>query len=132
MGKVSAMRTHTVHLLGAILVATIATQGSAALAHSFPEAESPAAGQEISTPPSDVKITYDAPIEKLFAKLEVLNADGQSEAAGEPEVGADGLTLSVKVGALKPGGYTVKWSVLCIDTHHTEGSYQFTVAGSGS
>lgn len=126
------MRTHTLNLLGAALIAAIATRGSTALAHSFPEAESPSAGQEISTPPHDVTITYDAPIEKLFAKLEVLNADGKSEAAGEPEVGPDGLTLSVKLGALGPGEYTVKWSVLCIDTHHTEGSYQFTVTGSAS
>jgi copper resistance protein C len=126
------MRIHTLNLLGAALIAAIATRGSTALAHSFPEAESPSAGQEISKPPSDVTITYDAPIEKLFAKLEVLNADGKSEAAGDPEVGPDGLTLSVKVGALEPGEYTVKWSVLCIDTHHTEGSYQFTVTGSAS
>lgn len=126
------MRTHTLHLLGAVLIAASATRGSTALAHSFPEAESPSAGQGISTPPVDVTITYDAPIEKLFAKLEVLNADGKSEAVGDPEVGPDGLTLSVKVGVLEPGEYTVKWSVLCIDTHHTEGSYQFTVTGRAS
>jgi methionine-rich copper-binding protein CopC len=115
-----------------MLIAAIATWCPTAAAHSFPEAESPSAGQEMSTPPRDVTIRYDAPIEKLFAKLEVLNAEGKSEVAGEPEVGPDGLTLSVKVGALQPGEYTVKWSVLCIDTHHTEGSYQFTVTGSGS
>ena len=132
MGKVNAMRTHTLNLLGAILLAAIAIRGSTAMAHSFPEAESPSAGQELSSPPPSVTIRYDAPIEKLLAKLEVFNAAGKSEVAGEPEVGADGLTLSVKVGALEPGEYTVKWSVLCIDTHHTEGSYQFTVTGSGS
>ena len=33
--------------------------------------------------------------------------------------------MSVKVPALKPGDYTVKWAVVGIDTHHTEGSYTF-------
>jgi len=47
-------------------------------------------------------------------------------------VSDDGRQLSVKVWGLKPGNYTVKWAVVCIDTHHTEGSYTFTVAGAGS
>ena len=73
-------------------------------------------------------IDFDAPIEKLFAKLEVTGADGKNEAVGAPQVSDDGRQLSVKVGALKPGDYTVKWAVVCIDTHHTEGSYTFSVA----
>ena len=72
-------------------------------------------------------IDFDAPIEKLFAKLEVKGADGKNE-AGAPQVSDDGHQLSVKGRALKPGDYTVKWAVVCIDTHHTEGSYTFSVA----
>ncbi|MFZ0677258.1 copper resistance CopC family protein [Candidatus Binatus sp.] len=97
-------------------------------AHSFPDKETPSAGQKIASPPSEVVIDFDAPIEKLFAKLEVTGADGKNEAAGAPQVSEDGRQLSVKVGALKPGDYTVKWAVVCIDTHHTEGSYTFSVA----
>jgi copper resistance protein C len=77
-------------------------------------------------------IKFDAPIEKLFAKLEVMGADGTNEAAGPPQVSDDGIRLSVKVPPLKPGDYTVKWAVVCIDTHHTNGSYIFTVENGGS
>jgi hypothetical protein len=103
-----------------------------AWAHSFPEKETPSAGQKVASPPSEVVIGFDAPIEKLFAKLEVAGADGTNQAVGAPQVSDDGRQLSVKVGALKPGDYTVKWAVVCIDTHHTEGSYTFSVANGGS
>ena len=55
-----------------------------AAAHSFPEQETPSAGQQLSTPPSEVSIKFDAPIEKLFAKLEVLGTDGKPETMGPP------------------------------------------------
>ena len=101
-------------------------------AHSFPELQSPAAGQTLETSPSRVTIKYDAPIEKLFASLQVLDAAGDDKAVGAPEISPDQSTLSIKVGPLKPGVYTVKWRVVCVDTHHTQGSYSFTVAGAKS
>jgi methionine-rich copper-binding protein CopC len=114
------------------LLATVLSNPMIALAHSFPEKESPSAGQKVASPPSEVVIDFDAPIEKLFAKLEVTGADGQNLAAGGPQVSDDGIRMSVKLTALKPGDYTVKWAVVGIDTHHTEGSYTFTVASGGS
>jgi methionine-rich copper-binding protein CopC len=101
-------------------------------AHSFPQEQSPAAGQTVATAPSAVSIKYDAPIEHLFAKLEVIDESGNNVAVGQPDLGSDGRTLSIKVSSLKPGEYTVKWSVVCIDTHRTQGSYSFSVAGQGS
>jgi methionine-rich copper-binding protein CopC len=103
-----------------------------AFAHSFPQVESPAAGQTVSSGPPQVTIKFDAPVETLFADLEVLGADGKNVAVGAPAVSDDGRTLSVKVAELKPGNYVVKWAVVCIDTHHTSGSYDFTLAGSGT
>ena len=109
------------------LTALMIAIAPAAWAHSFPVQESPAAGETTTTPPAQVTIKYDAPVEKLFDSLRVLDETGQDKAAGAPQVSADGHELSVPVSALGPGQYTVKWRVVCIDTHHTEGSYTFTV-----
>jgi methionine-rich copper-binding protein CopC len=116
---------------GAPLLAGVVTGVSVASAHSFPQKETPSAGQRLSAAPSEVTIKFDAPIEKLFAKLEVISADGKSETVGQPLVDPSAMTLSAKLEALKPGDYTVKWGVVCIDSHHTEGSYVFSVADGG-
>jgi methionine-rich copper-binding protein CopC len=106
-----------------ILVAPVAR------AHSFPQEQHPSAGQTLSAPPSEIRIKFDAPIEQLFAKLQVLDSSGKDHAVGAPQVSSGGIELTAKVDALQPGEYTVKWAVVCIDTHHTEGSYSFTITG---
>ena len=126
------MKTSRKCVPAAALLAIVLSIATMASAHSFPATESPSAGQEVAAAPSEVAIKFDAPIEKLFAKLEVTGADGQNVAVGAPQVSDDGIGMSVKVGALKPGDYTVKWAVVGIDTHHTEGSYTFSVANGGS
>lgn len=126
------MKTSSFCITAAALLAIVVSIPIVASGHSFPETESPSAGQKVAVAPSEVAIKFDAPIEKLFAKLEVTGTTGQNVAVGAPQVSDDGIRMSVKVGALKPGDYTVKWAVVGIDTHHTEGSYTFTVANVGS
>jgi len=124
------MRTSSLLAATAGLLSFLAASAVPVSAHSFPESEAPAAGQTLTEPPSEVKIKYDAPIEKLFAQLAVIDASGHNLAQGAPAVSDDGYILTVKLPRLKPGNYLVKWRVVGIDTHHTEGSYSFSVGGS--
>jgi len=126
------MNTPKKCISAAAVLAIVTCYAIGASAHSFPESETPSAGQTIAAAPSEVIINFDAPIEKLFAKLEVTGADGKDDAAGAPQISDDGRRLSVKVNGLKPGDYMVKWAVVCIDTHHTQGSYTFSIASGGS
>ena len=75
------MKTLKVCIAGALLVATLTAYAIVASAHSFPESETPSAGQTIAAAPSEVVINFDAPIEKLFAKVEVIGTDGKNDAA---------------------------------------------------
>lgn len=127
-------RCHAI-AIASVLIAFFATSviwPVAAQAHAFPEAERPLVGSTMQVAPTEVKITYDAPIEPLFSKLRVLNGDGVVVSQNPPLVGPNHRTLSVKLKPLNPGDYTVKWSVVAEDGHRTEGSYEFSVAGAGS
>ena len=110
-------------------MATVLLLPRAALAHAFPEAEEPKVGSTVTSPPQQVSIRFDAPIESLFSRLDVLDSSGQSEDDGTPQVNVDTRTLTMHLKPLTPGDYTVKWSVVAKDGHRTEGSYTFTVAG---
>ncbi len=123
--------TTTMTLVPACIAVLLLSLAGAVLAHSFPEQEIPSAGETLNAAPPQVTIKFDAPIEKLFAKLEVLDSSGANRAVGQPLYGSDGATLSVKLAPLKPGDYTVKWAVVGADTHRTQGSYTFTVGKSG-
>jgi len=125
------MNSRVLAILSSSVLGLILGARTAAYTHSFPEQETPPAGATLTEPPAEVTIKYDAPIEKLFASLKVLNSGGQN-VAGSPEVSPDGWKLSVPVHTLQPGEYTVQWGVVCIDTHHTEGSYSFTIEGPHS
>ena len=125
------MKILKILIIGLPLLTGVVIGMSVASAHSFPQKETPSAGQRLPAAPSEVTIKFDAPIEKLFAKLEVISADGKSETVGQPLVDPSAMTLSAKLEPLKPGDYTVKWGVVCIDSHHTEGSYVFSVANGG-
>ncbi len=115
------------------IVLTMAAFGSrTAWAHAFPSTEQPLVGSTVATPPSEVTITYDAPLESLFAKLEVVNSSKEEETVGSATVGPDHRTLSVRLRPLTPGDYTVNWTVVAEDGHRTEGSYDFTVSAGGS
>ena len=76
--RTQLLRTWITRTSFAGFIAALVLIASAAMAHahSFPEEESPSAGQTLSAAPAEVTIKFDAPIEHLFAKLEV---DGPDE-----------------------------------------------------
>jgi methionine-rich copper-binding protein CopC len=115
-----------------VLAAVVAVAGAFAArawAHAFPSGEEPKVGSTVNTPPTEVVIKFDNPIEQLFAQLKVTDDTGDDVTAGPPVRSADKLELKVPLKPLKPGDYHVKWRVVAEDGHGTEGGYLFTVAG---
>jgi methionine-rich copper-binding protein CopC len=111
-----------------VVVAVCILKSAPVLAHAFPSSENPKVGATIDKAPSAVAITYDSPIERLFARLAVSGPDGDDVTAGPAQVDGGGRRLSVPLKPLGPGDYTVHWSVVAEDGHRTEGSYSFDVA----
>ena len=98
-------------------------------AHAFPDSSSPHAGQVLSAPPGQVRITFDGEIEPVFSTLIVKNAAGSAVSEGKGEVAPANHTLlqTALPKSLPVGKYVVYWSVIAHDGHHTEGHYPFTV-----
>jgi methionine-rich copper-binding protein CopC len=94
----------------------------------MPASEDPKVGSTIDTAPPRVVITFDSPIEQMFAKLAVTDDHGIDVTSDAPHRSADRRALAVALKPLAPGEYHVKWSVVAEDGHRTEGDYQFTVS----
>jgi methionine-rich copper-binding protein CopC len=114
----------------AVFAAILLIWPAIACAHVFPAAEAPKAGETLNSAPREVTITFDGPIESLFATVNVTDDKGRDETAGPVTVGADHRAASAPLKPLSPGDYDVKWGVVAEDGHRTEGSYEFTVAGA--
>ena len=101
----------------------------AALAHAFPENSSPHVGASVATSPKQVKVWFDGELEPVFSTLTVKNASGSQVSTGNGEVDSKNHALleTAVPKALPAGTYTVYWSVVARDGHHTEGHFAFTV-----
>ncbi len=100
---------------------------TAALAHAFLDHAVPSVGSTVSAAPHELELSFTENIVPAFSGVTISSAEGGPVATGKPTASAN--VLRVPLGhALKPGVYVVHWHVVSVDTHHTSGSYKFTVA----
>jgi methionine-rich copper-binding protein CopC len=122
----SLMRRVTVAALLAVAVAPWTI--GAAHAHAFLRHASPAVGSTLSVSPPEMTLDYTEAIEPRFSGVDVLDAQGQHVDAGDLHLAPDNpKRLVIGLKKLGPGTYTVKWHVVSVDTHHTEGTFTFSV-----
>jgi methionine-rich copper-binding protein CopC len=102
---------------------------SLAQAHAFLDHADPKVGSTIKGSPSMVKIWFTEELEPAFSKIQVFDANGKEIDNKDVKVdSADKSLMSVSVPAALPvGAYKVKWSAVAVDTHHTTGTFTFTV-----
>ncbi len=97
----------------------------AAFAHAFLDHAEPRVGSKTSTAPKEVVLFFSQNLEAAFSSIEVSDANGARVDQGKPRIKAATMRVSVK--PLPPGTYRVRWQVLSVDTHTTEGNFNFTV-----
>ena len=100
----------------------------AAFAHAQLEKATPAVGGAV-TSPAEIRLKFSEGVEPHFSGVTLTAEGGAAVPLGKPSVDpADKSVLIVKVGkTLPPGVYTVNWRAVSVDTHHTQGDFQFTV-----
>ena len=101
---------------------------SLAQAHAFLDHADPKVGSTVTGSPSVVKIWFTEELEEAFSKIQVFDATGKEIDQKDVKVdSADKTLMSVSVPNLPTGTYKVKWSAVAVDTHHTTGTFTFTV-----
>ena len=110
------------------LLAMIGLTGQAE-AHSKLKEASPPVESTIKAAPSEVIITFTEALEPKFSKIEVQDSKGQRVDQGTAQaVPGEPTRLAIALKPLTAGVYRVTWRVVSVDTHRSEGSYQFIVA----
>jgi methionine-rich copper-binding protein CopC len=115
------MRTHTLVL--SLLLALLGT--AAARAHAFLDHASPLVGSTVATAPHEVSLWFTQNIEAAFSAVEVSDAKGARVDQGKAQISGNAMRVGLK--PLAPGTYRVRWHVLSVDTHKTDGNFTFRV-----
>jgi methionine-rich copper-binding protein CopC len=113
-------------VLGALAAVAIAI--SPAYAHARLEKSTPAVGAAVAAP-SEIRLKFSEGVEPRFSHIALTAADGAAAPLGPARVEpGDPTTLVAPIAkTLAPGVYTVRWSAVSVDTHHTQGDFDFTV-----
>lgn len=112
-------------LLPAAFAATLAPH---AAAHAHLERAVPAAGSVVRASPPRLTLWFSQRFEPAFSTVRVLNPEGKQVDNGDAQVArADAREFSVSLPKLAAGTYRVRWRVLSMDTHVSEGHFTLDV-----
>jgi methionine-rich copper-binding protein CopC len=110
------------------LAAALVALSTAAFAHAQLQDSVPPVGG-VASAVSQVRLHFSEGVEPNFSSISVKSEAGVEVSRGKAAVDpADNTVLIVKTSSpLAPGVYSVSWKAVSVDTHHTQGSFQFTV-----
>lgn len=97
----------------------------AAQAHAFLDRAEPRVGNKVAAPPREVILWFTQKLESAFSAITVTNAAGERVDTGKTRVNGNQMSVAIRAGG--SGTYRVKWQVLSVDTHRTDGSFTFQV-----
>jgi methionine-rich copper-binding protein CopC len=116
-------------LRASALCAALLAQGPGAVAaHAIILESEPAVGAKLAEPPGRIYLRFNSKLEKSLSHVTLVAADGRMVPVA---VKADGSEkpdrIVLPLGSLRPGAYVVRYKVLAVDGHITEGALRFTV-----
>ena len=104
-----------------------ASVSSAALAHAQLEKATPAVGGTVAGA-TEIRLEFSEGVEPKFTKVSVTGPAGAvSLGAATTESGNQAVLIVPISKPLSAGAYKVHWQAVSVDTHHTQGTFEFTV-----
>jgi copper resistance protein C len=118
------MRTFSLRIPASLAFALVATQ---VFAHAQLEKATPAVGATVAGP-SEIRLEFSEGVEPKFSKVSVTGPAGVVPLEATKTEPSNPAVLIVPISKpLSTGAYTVHWHAVSVDTHHTQGTFQFTV-----
>jgi len=111
------------HLVALLVTAALAS----AFAHGTVETASPQNGATLSTPPSEIRLKFNASLEPAFTSIKLFGASGQQVPTAEKARVEGGKIVVLPLPPLAPGAYKAQWMSVGHDGHHLHGEISFTV-----
>jgi copper resistance protein C len=100
-----------------------------ASAHALLESANPRVGSTIAAMPNEVRLRFSEGVTPALSHVELLDAQGHQVAlAALCNLANDRRTLCAALQArIAPGVYRVRWRVVSLDSHATQGDFTFTL-----
>ena len=112
-----------IHLRGWVCLLCISLFSATAESHTRLISSEPARDQVLSHSPTHLTLTFSAPIESEFSRVELAKENTQSSKVLKVKV--DGKLMRGDLPTLLPGTYIVRWRVLARDGHAQRGQFRF-------
>lgn len=140
MNRLTHRRPHLSRLIAkagtAAIAATVllAVWAGPASAHAQLLKTTPVAGADLSSPPTEIVLTFGEVMNLALDHIEVFGADGHAVATGPlTHANGDAYSLAVQVTSrLAQGQYIVGWHAISQDSHPVSGAFSFGVGTAGS
>jgi copper resistance protein C len=98
-----------------------------AFAHAQLEKAIPAVGGTVASA-SEIRLEFSEGVEPKFSKVSVTGPAGSVPlGAANTESGNQAVLIVPISKPLSAGAYKVHWQAVSVDTHHTQGTFEFTV-----
>jgi copper transport protein len=128
------------HLVVAGIVMMLAVMTSSASfvsAHAVLDSSSPAASTVLETSPSDIRLTFNEPVESSLLEIRLFGADQREIDISNAQRSAQNPAIvTASVPTLDNGVYVVVWRVMSTDGHPATGAFPFeigrTTSGTGT
>lgn len=115
-------------VLALALGAAAITAAAPAGAHAVVKQSVPAKGALLAVAPTEVVITFNEKVEKLFSTVSLANGAGVVVPTAKAQVdAADPAVLRLPLPALPSGAYVVRWTAVGHDGHRLSGTIGFRV-----
>jgi methionine-rich copper-binding protein CopC len=112
--------------LAALLIVPVGA--GRARAHGLLERAEPRPGATVRAAPAAVRVWFSERVEIAYSRVRVFDPAGRQVDGGAAAVDAAGpRVLRVALPPLAPGRYVVRWRVLSVDSHVTEGEFSFRI-----